>query len=160
MAVVARAVAFIVGCAVLLAVSNAVAQPLVGTSRQLVTGATAAAGTFALTWLFTCWDKLSLADVGAKPEQGSLPRLLIGFVLGLVLVSVWAALYAAVGYVRWSRALDFRSATLPMALLVFLALSCREELAFHGYPLRRLQSAWGIWPRNSLSRRYLRLSMC
>ena len=50
------------------------------------------------------------------------------------------------GYVHWSRRHDVSYSTLPAALLVFLALSCREELAFHAYPLRRLQSAWGIWP--------------
>jgi membrane protease YdiL (CAAX protease family) len=148
--VVVRAVTFIVGCAVLLAVSNAVSQSLAVTARPLATGAIAAVGAFALTWLFARWDKLRLADVGAKFEPSSLPRLLVGFVLGLVLVSAWAAIYAAAGYVRWSRQPDFSYATLPMALLVFLALSCREELAFHGYPLRRLQNGWGIWPAQLL----------
>ena len=33
-----------------------------------------------------------------------------------------------------------------MSLLVFVVLACREELAFHGYPLRRLQMSWGVWP--------------
>jgi membrane protease YdiL (CAAX protease family) len=143
---VARVVAFTVGCAILLAVSNSVTQPLADARRQLATGTIAAVGGFALTWLFTRWDKLRLTDVGAKPDPGSWVRLLIGFALGLLLVSVWASTYAAVGYVRWSRQPDFRYATLLISLLVFLALSSREELAFHGYPLRRLQSAWGIWP--------------
>jgi hypothetical protein len=126
---VARVVAFIVGCAVLLAVSNAISQTLIGTARQLATGAIAAIGAFALTWLFTRRDKLALADVGAKPTPSSPLRFLIGTIFGPVLVSVWAAIYALSGYVQWSRQRDFGFATLPMA---FLALSCREELAFHG----------------------------
>ncbi len=32
-----------------------------------------------------------------------------------------------------------------MALAAYLALACREELSFHGYPLRQLQRTWGVW---------------
>jgi membrane protease YdiL (CAAX protease family) len=35
-------------------------------------------------------------------------------------------------------------------LLGYLALSCREELAFHGYPLRRLDSLFGLYPAQLL----------
>ena len=66
MAVVARVVAFIVGCAVWLAVSNAISQPLAGAAQQLATGVIAAVGAFVVTWLFARWDKLRLCDVGAN----------------------------------------------------------------------------------------------
>ena len=32
-----------------------------------------------------------------------------------------------------------------ITLIAYLALASREELAFHGYPLRRLEQSFGIW---------------
>ena len=32
-----------------------------------------------------------------------------------------------------------------MLLVTYVLLACREELAFHGYPLRRLYSSIGLW---------------
>ncbi len=32
-----------------------------------------------------------------------------------------------------------------ITLVAYLALASREELAFHGYPLRRLEQSFGIW---------------
>ncbi|MES2466382.1 MAG: CPBP family intramembrane glutamic endopeptidase [Verrucomicrobiota bacterium] len=34
---------------------------------------------------------------------------------------------------------------MSLALMAYVALSCREELAFRGYPLRRLESVIGPW---------------
>jgi membrane protease YdiL (CAAX protease family) len=51
-----------------------------------------------------------------------------------------------VGQVRWVRAPGPELTFGAIVLIGYLALSCREELAFHGYPLRRLQSRFGVWP--------------
>ncbi len=32
-----------------------------------------------------------------------------------------------------------------VSLLAYVSLACREELAFHGYPLRRSQRILGLW---------------
>jgi len=37
-------------------------------------------------------------------------------------------------------------ASVVSILLLYFALSCREEFAFHGYPLRSLNYAIGPWP--------------
>jgi membrane protease YdiL (CAAX protease family) len=79
------------------------------------------------------------------PDRGSLLRLLYGFVIGLVLVGAWALASTATGYVRWVRGPGTGANAAGVALLAYLALACREELAFHGYPLRRLQHPLGVW---------------
>ena len=38
------------------------------------------------------------------------------------------------------------SSLILLALAGYVALALREELAFRGYPLRRLEAAWGVWP--------------
>jgi membrane protease YdiL (CAAX protease family) len=47
------------------------------------------------------------------------------------------------GHVRWVRAADVDFSSICVALLTYFVLSCREELAFHGYPLRRLDWFFG-----------------
>jgi len=49
------------------------------------------------------------------------------------------------GHVRWVRAPGVHPAQTTVTLLAYLALACREELAFRGYPLRRLEPLIGPW---------------
>jgi membrane protease YdiL (CAAX protease family) len=100
---------------------------------------------FGLTILFLYWDRLRLNDVGAAADRFTPVRLLTGFLMGLVVVTLWASISAATGYVRWERGSEIGFLAPFSALVAYLALSCREELAFHGYPLRRLQRPLGVW---------------
>ncbi len=67
---------------------------------NLVLGLVAAFGAFALTVLFVRWEGLPLQSVGATPKRGSLLRFAFGFLVGLVLVALYASISAAAGHVR------------------------------------------------------------
>jgi membrane protease YdiL (CAAX protease family) len=47
---------------------------------------------------------------------------------------------------QWTRSPDVGSRDAVVMLITYIFLASREELAFHGYPLRRLRSAFGLWP--------------
>lgn len=113
-------------------------------SAVAVGGATSAA-MVAVTIIFVRWDRLRLADVGAALSHRSLQRLLAGFGLGLSLVAAQTFLVSAAGHVRWVRSSASGVAPVGLALLAYLLLASREELAFRGYPLRRLEKSLGAW---------------
>jgi uncharacterized protein len=144
--VVLRALLFLVACPVVLAFAGPLtktASPLMG---ALVVGTISSFFTFLLTLLFVHWDGLNLRDVGACVSIHSTPRLLFGFVVGIALVTLQDSLIYAGGHTHWvavrpSPSLGF----VLLALAAYLMLALREELAFRGYPLRRLESEWGIW---------------
>ena len=140
-----RALLFVCSCAAVLAATAPIAANLRAGWRELAIGTVASLGAFALTMFFVRWDTLRMDDVGAAPDRRSLARLSFGFLAGLLLVSAWASVVLAAGHGRWVRAtgVDARAAT--VALAGYLALAGREELAFRGYPLRRLESLWGLW---------------
>jgi uncharacterized protein len=144
--VIGRILAFIVCCSFLLIIANPVMSHFAGIEKDLAIGVVTALGTFALTLVFTKLDCLSLKKVGANFEWQSLVRFFIGFAIGLVIVGVWAAATYVAGYVRWQRTQNIGAASVALSLLLYVALASREELAFHGYPLRRMQMAWGVWP--------------
>src|SRR5438132_4522474 len=143
--VLARVVLFLLSCAVVLAATAPLSAGLRGNWQELSIGTIASFGAFALTLLFVRWEKIRMEDVGAAVGRRSLARLTLGFFVGLLLVSVWASTVRAAGQVRWIHAtgIDVRAATVAFA--GYLALACREELAFHGYPLRRLERLFGLW---------------
>ena len=109
-------------------------------------GVVTSVATFGLTLLFVRWERLTLADAGARANAGSVGRLALGFLIGTVIIATWAAASLAAGQIHWVRAnaVDLRS--LALAPLAYLALACREELAFRGYPLRVMDRRFGLWP--------------
>src|SRR3954463_11954860 len=132
-------------CAFVLVLSSALVPQLPGMWSDLCVGCATSVIAFGLTALFVRWDGVTLLDVGATPDRSSPLRFLFGFVIGSCSVSAWALLCVASGYVRWSYEPAAGSVTALIALAAYLALACREELSFHGYPLRRLQQTWGVW---------------
>lgn len=116
-----------------------------GPVQELIIGSLASIGSFVLTLVFVRWDGLRLRDVGAMP-QGCSPVLLVtGFVLGLFLVALHSFLVGIVGPVHWIRAAGPTAGQATIVVTAYLFLAAREELAFHGYPLRRLQYLIGVW---------------
>jgi membrane protease YdiL (CAAX protease family) len=143
--VLGRVVLFMFGCALALAVASGFVPKLSGMWSELWLGSVTSVVAFGLTTIFVGWDGIRLGDVGAAPNQWSPVRLLVGFLIGLALVTLWAFLSAAGGYVRWSFEPEAGCSTAVIVLAAYLALACREELSFHGYPLRRWEQRFGVW---------------
>ena len=78
-----RAMLFMVGCAVILAMASPVGAKLSGQWPEVVTGVLGSLGAFGLTLLFVRWERLSLADVGAAIDRRSVLRLAFGCALGV-----------------------------------------------------------------------------
>lgn len=140
-----RVVLFILGCAFVLAATAPLTRALPGLWPDLVLGTVASLGAFGLTVLFVRWERLHLEDVGAAPAWRSLPRFALGFLVGLFLVALSASVSAAIAHVRWVRAPGITFTATTVTLLTYIVLSCREELGFRGYPLRRLERFSGLW---------------
>lgn len=144
-AVLGRIIVFMVLCAVTLAATAPWIAHWPAMWTELAIGAVTSTITFALTVVFVRFENLPLSAVGAFPNSDSPRRLLMGFAIGLVIVTAWAVLSAICGYVRWKPNAEIAFVPSMIALLAYLALACREELAFHGYPLRRSALPLGIW---------------
>jgi hypothetical protein len=140
-----RVFLFLLSCALLLAVAAPFCSRLPGQAAQVALGSTTTAATFLLTWLFVRWEKLRLRDVGAEASRQSLRRAVIGFAIGLLLVGIQTWLVRLGGHVHWVRTPSVGFVPVVMALLAYGTLASREELAFRGYPLRRLDSGFGAW---------------
>lgn len=140
-----RVVLFMIACAVTLAIASTQFPKHLESRDALWLGVATSVVAFGLTAIFVRWDGETLADVGAAADRWTPLRLLVGFGIGTVIVTCWALLSAAGGYVRWKwePAVDFSE--IGVALLAYLALAMREELAFHGYPLRTLERSFGVW---------------
>jgi membrane protease YdiL (CAAX protease family) len=136
---VGRVLLFVVACAGALVFTTSAVAGLSDGRNDLASGAVAAALSFVLSVLFVRWDRLRLRDIGGALRPASFLRCACGFAAGLGLVAVWCGLSSLGGAVHWVRAAAPGLPRCALALLTYLALACREELAFRGYPLRRLE---------------------
>lgn len=143
--VLGRVVVFMIAGAVMLAVISPLVARLPAGWAMVVLGTVTGLGVFALTILFVRWERCSLDDVGAAPRRQSLARFVLGFLIGLLLVALSMLIQTLAGHLRWVRTPAVGFAPMMITLIGFVALSCREELAFHGYPLRSLQRSIGVW---------------
>jgi membrane protease YdiL (CAAX protease family) len=139
-----RVLLFFLGCAFVLAV--AAPRSLPGQPSLLILGAGTSVATFTLMVLFVWWERLGLSDVGAAAGRQSLTRLVLGFVVGLSMVALQSSLVRLAGHIEWVRTPGAGFAPIALALFTYLLLASREELAFHWYPLRRLERFFGTWP--------------
>lgn len=114
----------------------AVASGKASTSIILI-GAITAPARFALTLLFIKWERASLSDFGIVLSWGSARRFGFGMLIGFGLIAAHTMLLALAGGIHWASAPE-RLARIPCAIIGYLLLAAREELAFHGYPLREL----------------------
>ncbi len=139
----ARVLVFVVACALVLAFVGPVAGKVPEAWRALFTGVSAGTAALLLTALFAKWDGVDLQSLGAAVDARSPLRFVFGFLTGLVLVAIWSMLSAVGGHLRWTRSPGVSGGALAIALLSYVALAAREELAFRGYPLRRLGQGFG-----------------
>jgi membrane protease YdiL (CAAX protease family) len=132
----ARVLLFWAGTMALLAVAG----PLAGSGSRgaLIVGALTVPPTFALTLLFIRWDGKRLRDYCFGLNRGSALRFGGGLLAGLGLIAAQTVLMLLGGGVHWTPVLPAPAMFLPV--LGYLLLATREELAFRGYPLRKLAS--------------------
>jgi membrane protease YdiL (CAAX protease family) len=132
---------------ILSAASLAVVAPLVSTApplwKDLFTGLAAGGCVYALTVIFVRMDRIGLRQVGAVVDRRSFLRFLFGSGLGISTVAVWALLSEGAGHVRWVRQPHVTAPDILLVFIAYVALAGREELAFRGYPLRRLDERFG-----------------
>jgi hypothetical protein len=121
------------------------ASRLPGQWSQVVLGSMTTVATVIVTALFLRWDKLRFKDIGAAPDRQSAIRMLAGFATGLLLVALQTYFVLLAGHVYWVRVPSIGLAQVGTAFLAYLTLASREELAFRGYPLRRLNDCFGAW---------------
>jgi membrane protease YdiL (CAAX protease family) len=91
------------------------------------------------------WEGIPLRDVGATAGRNTLPRFFFGFCIGMVMAGVVAMAPVAAGYVHWVRTPEVGPSIALLAAGSYVALACREELSFRGYPLFRLAQPLGVW---------------
>src|SRR5882757_7117135 len=138
-----RALLFLVACPVILIVAGPLTKTVSPLRGQLLVGMVTSLFTFALTFVFVRWDGLQLRDVGSAVSPHTVPQLFLGFVIGSALVALQIMVVCAGAHARWVVAPHRSLGVTLLALVGYFALALREELAFRGYPLRRLESAWG-----------------
>lgn len=136
---------FYISCVVLHIITGSIAPAGRGVRAVLFIGTVGSLGVLFLSLVFVRWDRIRLGDIGAWPDRQSLQRLALGFILGLLLVTLTSVILVVFGHVRWVRTGEGNFGEVALALMAYLALSCREELTFRGYPLRRLESVIGPW---------------
>jgi uncharacterized protein len=140
-----RTILFMLGCASILAAVAPLFSRMSVLWQGVAIGLAGATGAYLLTVLFLRWEGLSLQAVGADFDPGSPVRLLLGFLVGMLVVGTWAAALSIFSNLKWAPESDIPWFRLPLVLAAYLALAAREELAFHGFPLRRLASSFGVW---------------
>jgi membrane protease YdiL (CAAX protease family) len=150
LSVIGRVFLFIFLCGIGLAMAGPLAKDFPGWRPELLIGLTTALWALGLTTVFVRWEDLALHDVGAWPDRRTAGRLSLGLLIGMALIASWAANLGLSGRVHWVPNGKSEYATACWAFLGFAALSCREELAFHGYALRRLKRTFGVWPAQLL----------
>src|SRR5580765_7514942 len=142
-----RAVSFVVCTAIVLAIAARWERVPYG---QLLVGCATSIGALLLTAFFVRGEGLRLNDVGAQLVRGSLPRFAAAFLGGLTLPFLRAGIGMLLTHTHYENSGSFTVTAALLSLATYVALACREELAFRGYPLRRLESGFGTWPAQLL----------
>lgn len=140
-----RVVLFCLSCAIVLATSSRLMQGLPEPWSSILLATVASLGALVLTLLFVRWEGLQLGDVGLSLGRRSISLVLVGFIIGLFLSTVQVTLVLITGHLKVIRSPGITGSSVIATVLLYLLLSCREELAFRGYPLRSLNYVIGSW---------------
>lgn len=112
-------------------------------AQEVLSIGSAALLTLLLTVVFARWERVPLVSLGVVPQAASLRPFGAGLLIGARLVLFQEMVLGLSGVAS----LTFRGA-IPAAIISKLVLyslvAWREELAFRGYPLRRLVDSNGI----------------
>lgn len=145
-AITLRVILFSILCPLLLIFAAPLAKLVPRSEGPLLIGGVTSLFTLGLTFLFVRWDKIGLRAVGVGFSSRTAPRLLFGFAIGAGVLALEDLAIYAFGHAHWVMVPSQPSAhVVLLALGGYLAIALREELAFRGYSLRRMDAAWGMW---------------
>jgi membrane protease YdiL (CAAX protease family) len=100
-----------------------------------------------LTFLILKQERRRPRDIGLALASGSVPRFLLGMLVGVATyVLNIAAVAGLVGGLRVVAVPMLDGRVIALGLCTTFVLASMEELGFRGYPLRTLVSRIGFWP--------------
>jgi membrane protease YdiL (CAAX protease family) len=112
----------------------------------LLWGTLSTIGVVGLTIAFLRGERRGRDSVGLRCSSGSLPRFGAGAVIGLVLYALQIAIVGSIAGPLHLVPADTHSRAIALAVTTYMALATMEEVAFRGYPLRRLEERFGVLP--------------
>ena len=140
-----RVLLFCLACAIALILSSVLTKGLPVTWQPILSVAAAGSTAFLLTLLFVRWEGISLLDVGVLPGRHTLLRLLSGLLIGSVLAALQTFAVSMTGHLTLVLNPGIAYGGILINLLLYIAVACREEVAFRGYPLQSLNKIIGSW---------------
>lgn len=141
--VVLRVLLFCLGCAIILATASALTKGMSPVKSNILSIGIAFSFTLLLTLPFAKWEKLKLEQIGLIPNKRSINRLLIGLLMGSILATLQTVFVLMNRHVTVYRSTEINIAGIASALVLYLLVALREEVAFRAYPLRALNYAEG-----------------
>jgi membrane protease YdiL (CAAX protease family) len=121
------------------------AAAALGDRSGIAIGAIASILTMALTLLFVRWERKEPRDFGFTVTRRSPLLFGLGLLTGMALIAAHMALTATLAPVHWVGVRHVDPSRVILVFASFLLLATREELAFRGYPLRKLASDLNPW---------------
>lgn len=142
-----RVLLFFICCAIILMFASRVTQdlPFHLRSANIAIGLTTVIMSLGLTLLFLRWERTFPEEIGLVSDRKSFLRIGIGFLIGAFLAGLLPCMLLMTGNVKYVFTGEMSFISVGSALLLYLLLSCREQLAFHAYPLLRLNTVAGMW---------------
>ncbi len=140
-----RVVLFCLLCAVVLAITSGLFKNVPSEWNQHLMLVVAIIITYALTLLFTKWEKIPLKNVGVVAGKSTLKKVLIGFAIGLIMTALQPVFVLLLGHYKMVQSYPFSPRPIFFYLTLYILVAIREELAFRGYPLFSLNYKLGLW---------------
>lgn len=101
---------------------------------------------FFLIWLFLKSEKRTFADIGLVPDKGTLPKFLLGVLIGTVLLAVVLFVLVSLAGLELTRSTNAVNIQAWLfSLLVIIPFAFMEELVFRSYAFLKLKNAYGIF---------------
>lgn len=143
-----RVLLFFMCCAIILMSASRLTQEFTFSLRwvNITIGLITAIVSFGLTLLFLRLERMRPEQIGLVPDSNSFLRTVIGFMIGSIMAALLPCMLLITGHIKFVFTTEGMSfVSVGSALILYLLFSCREQLAFHAYPLFGLNKAIGMW---------------
>ncbi len=139
-----RAILLPIAFTILLAGASFFKQLLPAQYERMSYGLIGSAVAILVTWLFLKWDRKSWSALNLGWDSKTLPKSLLGLIMGIVLAAIMVGTMVICTDV--TIALNDSPAILPflMTATALIPLAWMEEMAFRGYAFQQLHSSIGL----------------